>query len=79
MKRLLFLLSIILFFVAPLHAEKIDVYFGTGGRGSKGIYMAKFDTEKGKLSQPTLAAEINGPGFLAWHPDGTKIYAVAGI
>jgi 6-phosphogluconolactonase len=79
MKRLLFLLSIILFLETPLHAEKIDVYFGTGGRGSKGIYMSKFDTESGKLSQASVAAEINGPGFLAWHPDGTKIYAVAGI
>ena len=79
MKRLLFLLSIISFLVTPLHAEKIDVYFGTGGRESKGIYMAKFDTEKGKLSQASVVAEINGPGFLAWHPDRTKIYAVASI
>ena len=60
-------------------AEKIDVYFGTGGRDSEGIYHSKFDTETGKLSNAKLAAEINGPGFLAWHPDKSKIYAVAGI
>ena len=60
-------------------AEKIDVYFGTGGRASEGIYHSKFDTESGKLSQPKVAAKVNGPGFLAWHPDRSKIYAVAGI
>ena len=60
-------------------AEKIDVYFGTGGRASEGIYHSKFDTESGKLSQPKVAAKVKGPGFLAWHPDRSKIYAVAGI
>lgn len=60
-------------------AEPIDVYFGTGGRESKGIYRATFDPENGKLTDAQVAAEINGPGFLAWHPDGTKIYAVAGV
>ena len=35
--------------------------------------------KKANYHRQPLAAEINGPGFLAWHPDGTKIYAVAGI
>jgi 6-phosphogluconolactonase len=60
-------------------AEPMDVYFGTGGGGAKGIYRAKFDTGTGKLTQPELAAEIQRPGFLAWHPDGKKLYAVAGV
>ncbi len=60
-------------------ALAIDVYFGTGGRGSKGIYRAAFDPETGKLKPAELAAEIKGPGFLSWHPDGKKIYAVAQI
>ncbi len=60
-------------------ALAIDVYFGTGGKGSKGIYRATFDPETGKLKPAELAAEIKGPGFLSWHPDGKKIYAVAQI
>lgn len=53
------------------------VYFGTGGPGAKGIYRAVFDAKTGKLSAAELAAEIGSPGFLALHPDGTKLYAVA--
>lgn len=62
---------------ASLLAEPIDVYFGTGGRDAKGIYRATFNPENGKLTAAELAAEIPGPGFLARHPDGDKIYAVA--
>jgi 6-phosphogluconolactonase len=60
-----------------LHAEKRHVYFGTGGPGAKGIYRATFDTETGKLTPAQLADEIGSPGFLALHPDGKKLYAVA--
>jgi 6-phosphogluconolactonase len=58
------------------NAASVDVYFGTGGKATKGIYHAKFDTESGKLSQAELAAEIGGPGFLAFSPDKTRLYAV---
>src|SRR5690606_6680119 len=58
-------------------AETRHVYFGTGGPGAEGIYRATFDSEKGKLTAPELAHRINGPGFLALHPDGAKLYAVA--
>jgi len=60
-----------------LRAETWQVYFGTGGPGAKGIYSARFDTESGKLTAAQLAAEIGSPGFLALHPDGDKLYAVA--
>jgi 6-phosphogluconolactonase len=60
-----------------ISAETHHVYFGTGGPGAEGIYQATFDTETGKLSAVKLAHEINGPGFLALHPDGSKLYAVA--
>jgi len=53
------------------------VYFGTGGPGAEGIYRARFNTETGKLGAAILAHKINAPGFLALHPDGTKLYAVA--
>lgn len=58
------------------HANNIDVYFGTGGQGSKGIYAAVLDTESGKLGEARLVAEIGSPGFLALHPDGKSLYAV---
>lgn len=58
-------------------AETRSVYFGTGGPGAEGIYRATFDTETGKLTAATLAHKIDRPGFLALHPDGTKLYAVA--
>lgn len=61
----------------PLHAETRTVFFGTGGKGAEGIYRATFNTETGKLTPAELAAEIKGPGFLALHPDGETLYAVA--
>lgn len=66
----------LLAFNAAIHAAPFNVYFGTGGKETKGIYHSNFDSETGKLSQPKLAAEIGSPGFLALHPDGTKLYAV---
>jgi 6-phosphogluconolactonase len=57
---------------APLH-----VYFGTGGRAANGIYHSTFDPDTGRLAAPGMAAEIKSPGFLALHPTGTQLYAVA--
>ncbi|MEM6917215.1 MAG: lactonase family protein [Verrucomicrobiota bacterium] len=62
---------------ASLLAEPLEVYFGTGGRGADGIYHAKFNPETGKLTEATRAAEITNPGFLALHPNGEMLYAVA--
>ncbi len=69
----------LLLLVSPcaVQAETHDVYFGTSGRETKGIYHATFDDSSGRLSKPALAAEIGSPGFLALHPDGSKLYAVA--
>ncbi len=58
-------------------AEPQPVYFGTGGKGAEGIYRATFNAANGKWSPATLAAEIGSPGFLAAHPAGGKLYAVA--
>jgi len=58
-------------------AAPLPVYFGTGGPGAKGIYRATFDPANGKLTAAELAAEIGSPGFLALHPAGDKLYAVA--
>lgn len=64
---------------AALRAEELQVYFGTGGPGADGIYRARFDTVNGRLSKAERATELDAPGFLALHPDGDKIYAVAGF
>ncbi len=67
------------FFASALLAEPLHVYFGTGGKGADGIYHATFHPETGKLGEPTRAAEITSPGFLAKHPEGDKLYAVASV
>jgi 6-phosphogluconolactonase len=76
-QRTVVLTFLVLGFVVPVRAELLQVYFGTGGRDAKGIYGATFDTKSGKLSPAELAAEVGSPGFLALHPDGDKVYAVA--
>ncbi len=62
---------------ALVTAETRHVFFGTGGPGAKGIYRTSFDLATGKLTAATLAAEVGSPGFLALHPNGEKMYAVA--
>ena len=57
-------------------AEKLQVFIGTGSKEAQGIYTCTFDTEKGKLSTPELAAEIERPGFLALSPDGKFLYSL---
>jgi 6-phosphogluconolactonase len=80
MKMLRGLLMVLFGFTAPaLRAEELQVYFGTGGPGADGIYRARFDTVNGRLSKAERATELEAPGFLALHPDGDKIYAVAGF
>ncbi len=64
-----------------MSAETIfSVYIGTyTGSKSKGIYSARFDSDTGKLSAIELAAETKNPTFLAIHPNGHFLYAVAEI
>lgn len=71
---LLFSVSALL---TALPAQILQVYFGTSGRASKGIYRSTFDAATGKLAPAQVAAEIGSPGFLALHPDGQKLYAAA--
>jgi len=62
----------------PVAAKKLDVWIGTSQRKpSEGIYHCTLDTTSGKLTEPQLAATISGPGFLALHPEGHHLYAVA--
>jgi 6-phosphogluconolactonase len=53
------------------------VYIGTYTvPNSKGIYVSRFDTEKGTLSPAELAVETPSPSFLAVHPTEKYLYAV---
>ena len=57
-------------------AEKLQVFIGTGSGEARGIYQCAFDTVKGRLSTPELAAEIEQPGFLALSPEGKFLYSL---
>ncbi|MDZ4851454.1 MAG: lactonase family protein [Pirellulaceae bacterium] len=57
--------------------EMLDVWIGTGrSQLSQGIYHTQLNTSTGKLSQVTLVAEADGPGFLALHPKLPILYTV---
>jgi 6-phosphogluconolactonase (cycloisomerase 2 family) len=43
-----------------------------------GITRVEQDVESGRLTSRGVVAETDSPGFLAWHPDGRKLYAVNG-
>ncbi len=61
-------------------AEEIDVWLGTSSaKPSLGIYHCTLDQDNGKLSESRLAAEMDGPGFLALHPKLNVLYAVGGF
>ena len=50
------------------------VYVGTyTGAKSKGVYLCRFDTATGKLSEPELVAETVNPTFLAIAPAGKEL------
>ncbi|MDF1852142.1 MAG: lactonase family protein [Verrucomicrobiales bacterium] len=60
-------------------AETVTLWIGTGGKNADGIYRTELDTEKGTLSEPTLAAEIGSPGFVTVSPDGKRLYSICNI
>ena len=80
MSGYLAILNFVVLSVANTQANEIDVWIGTSSaKPSKGIYHCTLNTENGRLSDPTLAAEVRGPGFLAMHPNGTHLYAVGAL
>jgi 6-phosphogluconolactonase len=46
------------------------------GTGDKAIYLADFDAKTGKLTEPSVAAEYNGPGWIDFHPTKPILYSV---
>ncbi|MES2322357.1 MAG: lactonase family protein [Pseudomonadota bacterium] len=78
MTKTLFLAATLM--CSAAHAQLRDVWIGTDAHpASKGIYHATFNTENGKLSESRLAAQIDGPGFLALHPSAKVLYAVGAL
>ena len=61
---------------AAEHWVFFGTYTGKGDKDSRGIYRAKFDDATGKLSELTLAAEMDSPSFVAVHPNKKFLYAV---
>lgn len=57
--------------------ERFVAYLGTyTGRGSRGIYAARFDAGTGAVTPLGCVAEMENPSFLALHPNGRFLYAV---
>jgi 6-phosphogluconolactonase len=50
---------------------------GVGDSHSKGIYVSRFHTATGEMSEPELAAEIANPSFLTVHPNHRFLYSVS--
>jgi 6-phosphogluconolactonase len=50
---------------------------GAGESHSKGIYMSRFNSATGDLSEPKLVAQIANPSFIAIAPDHKFLYAVS--
>lgn len=79
-KCVLFAMSWFIANLPPAEAQNMNVWIGTGRSPlSRGIYHCQLNTNVGKLSEPTLAAEMDGPGFLAKHPTQPFLYAVGGL
>lgn len=72
--------AVLLLCAMTTFANEHFVYFGTytGGK-SKGIYVSRFNSETGKLSEPELVAETKNPSFLAVHPTEKFLYAVGEV
>jgi 6-phosphogluconolactonase len=69
--------SFLLFFTcSEIVAKPIDLFLGTSGRNSEGIYHATFNPENGKFTPAKLAAKIGSPGFLSMHPNGQILYSL---
>ena len=73
-------IALLLSCVLASFANDHFVYFGTyTGAKSKGIYVSRFDSTTGKISEPELAVETRSPSFLALNPTGKFIYAAGEI
>lgn len=80
LNRILLMGAVLAMLSAPVAAQSIDVWLGTSNsKASQGIYHTQLNLGNGRLTESKLAAEIRGPGFLAMHPSGEKLYAVGAL
>jgi 6-phosphogluconolactonase len=64
--------------VIPAGAAEYFVYFGTyTGPKSKGVYVSRFNSTTGNLTEPELAGEVAQPSWVTLHPSGRFLYAVS--
>lgn len=78
MRRMICVVSLLMI-CGSLSADQAAMWIGTTtprGGESKGIYRVTLDTETGDLTRPTLAAEVDSPGFVTIHPNGSRLYSV---
>jgi 6-phosphogluconolactonase len=68
----------LLFVLAPMStAQHWLAYIGTYTKAaSKGIYVASYSPDTGKLTPIGIAAQSISPSFLTVHPNGKTLYAV---
>ena len=79
-KRLCALCVVLTVFVTSAAAADFFVYVGTyTNRGSEGIYLYRLDGATGKMTSLGVAAKIQNPSFLAFHPTGRFLYAVSEV
>jgi len=67
---------------AAVAGDNYLVYFGTNTNaknGSKGIYVARFNSSSGDLAKPELAVEAGNPGFLSILPSKKYLYAIGDV
>jgi len=82
MTRLILLIAFLISIIGVPNlsrAQQVDVWIGTGGNPSQGIYHCTLNLQTGKLSETKLVAEMNSPGFLALHPSLPILYAVGNL
>lgn len=54
----------------------VGSYTASSGGSGEGISLLTRDPATGALAVDRVAARLNGPSFLAWHPDRRHLYAV---
>ena len=79
MKTCLSLTLLISLSVTIADAGQMVIWIGTGGKNAKGIYNATYDCDSGTLTEPKLAAEVEGPGWVTLNSDRSRLYAVCTI
>jgi 6-phosphogluconolactonase len=63
----------------PENLVYIGTYTERSPNASKGIYVSRFDPATGRLSAPTLVAELENPSFVAVSHDRRFLYAVSEV